>query len=302
MEGLLVGLGLTQYEARALATLLRTGERSGPELARQADVPFGRIYDTVNGLVERGLVQVRDGRPKRFAAVAGAAIPQRLLAAERRRMQEEQTSIESRAQSLTAELAGLEPAAAPGAGSASVRIGEAPARDHLVEATHAAKGEVVAFLALGEVVEADLALFDAFRQAVNRDVTTRILLRQADVAVLAESAFAGELVDAVLPHLGRNLQVRLTDADAPPFSVLDRQRTVIGVRDPGRPTRYFAVVTLEDPVFATRLMESFEAMWQTAGTERSMMQNVLRRLGDTESNRWVRRRLEAALKRKVAKS
>src|SRR5687767_8444573 len=63
----LEGLGLTAYEAKALDHLVRHGDRTGPALSRETGIPFGRVYDTLNGLVERGLATSRPGRPRMFS-------------------------------------------------------------------------------------------------------------------------------------------------------------------------------------------------------------------------------------------
>lgn len=299
MEGLLGSMGLTAYEARSLSHLLRNGPRSGPDLSREAHVPFGRIYDTLNTLLAKGLVTVRPGRPKTYAAVAPAAAAARLAAAEQRRLQEEQQRLAQRTQELERELTRLEPRAAPGPAAAGVRIGEEAAREALVEATHAARREVQAYLAFEAIHDEDLALFDAFRQAVARGVRSRLLLREQDLDYLASTPYVAQVLDAVLPHLGNELQVRLTDRDFPPFSVLDRQRVMVGVRNPVDPRSYFAVLHFDDPTFAEGLVTVFDGLWAQAQEERGLMQSVLRRLSDAPADNWLRRRLGEALRRRA---
>jgi sugar-specific transcriptional regulator TrmB len=68
MTGRLVELGLTGYEASAYLALTRRGGASGAELARLAGLPRQRIYDVLEGLVERGLATATPGRPVRYAA------------------------------------------------------------------------------------------------------------------------------------------------------------------------------------------------------------------------------------------
>jgi predicted transcriptional regulator len=79
----LVGLGLTQYEARAYLTLVTRDRYTAAELARASGVPRQRIYDVLDSLVERGLVRGRPGPVVRYSAVDPEAAVNRLMAAHR---------------------------------------------------------------------------------------------------------------------------------------------------------------------------------------------------------------------------
>ena len=275
MQERLEALGLNGYEAKAILHLLRHGERTGPDLSRESGIPFGRIYDTLNSLVERGLATARAGRPRLFAAAPGASIPQRLLASGKRRLQEEERGLSQQAARLEAELGKLEPQTAPGSTLYGVRLGEDAAREFLVEATHEARKTVDCYLAFERIRDDDLALFDAFRQAVVRGVRTRILLRAKDVDYLLQTPYVDQVLDATLPYLGERLQVRLSDADTLPFSLLDEERVVLGVKNPLEPTSYFAVVHLDDRAFAKDLEGKFETLWREGRLDAAWLKRVL---------------------------
>jgi sugar-specific transcriptional regulator TrmB len=275
----LEALGLTAYEARALAHLVRHGERTGPLLSREAGIPFGRVYDTLNGLAERGLVTSKGGRPRMFAAAAASSIPGRLLASNKRRLQEEERLLSQQAAALETELSRLAPRRAPGSALYGVRLGEDAAREFLVEATHEAKSRVDAYLAFEHIQDDDLALFDAFRQAVGRGVKTRLLLRRKDVDYLLSTPYVPQVIDAMLPHLGESLQVRLSSTDNLSFSVLDNERVVLGVKNPLDPRIYFAVVHMDDRAFAQDLVGKFDSLWRDGEFDEGLAKALLGRKG-----------------------
>lgn len=268
-------LGLTAYEAKALDHLLRHGERSGPDLSRESGIPFGRVYDTLNALVERGLATAKGGRPRMFATAAAASIPGRLLAANRRRLQDEERGLGQHAALLEGELGRLAPRTAPGSTLYGVRLGEDAARDFLIEATHEARTRIDAYLAFEHLQDDDLALFDAFRQAVDRNVRTRLLLRRRDVDFLLGTPYVQQVLDALLPHLGDNLQARLSDTDNLSFSILDGERVVLGVKNPLDPRIYFAVVHLDDRAFAQDLTGKFDTLWREGQFDEGLARNLL---------------------------
>lgn len=272
-------LGLTAYEAKALAHLVRHGERTGPDLSRETGIPFGRVYDTLNALVERGLATAKGGRPRMFAPAAASSIPGRLLASNKRRLQDEERGLGQQAAALESELTRLAPRMAPGSTLYGVRLGEDAARDFLVEATHEARTRIDAYLAFEHLTDDDLAIFDAFRQAVGRGVRTRLLLRRRDVDFLLGTPYVQQVMDALLPHLGENLQARLSDTQNLSFSVLDAERVVLGVTNPIDPRIYFAVVHLDDKAFAQDLIGKFDTLWREAHVDEGLAKMLLGRKG-----------------------
>jgi sugar-specific transcriptional regulator TrmB len=270
-------LGLTAYEAKALAHLVRHGERTGPDLSRETGIPFGRVYDTLNALVERGLATAKGGRPRMFAPAAASSIPGRLLASNKRRLQDEERNLGQQAAALESELTRLAPRMAPGSTLYGVRLGEDAARDFLVEATHEARTRIDAYLAFEHLTDDDLAIFDAFRQAVGRGVRTRLLLRRRDVDFLLGTPYVQQVMDALLPHLGDNLQARLSDTGNLSFSVLDAERVVLGVTNPIDPRIYFAVVHLDDKAFAQDLIGKFDTLWRDARVDEGLAKMLLGR-------------------------
>ncbi|MFQ5986666.1 MAG: TrmB family transcriptional regulator [Thermoplasmata archaeon] len=63
-------LGLTMYEARAYLVLLEAHEAKASKVARAAKVPRGRIYDVLDRLHGRGLVEIVPATPRRYRAVS----------------------------------------------------------------------------------------------------------------------------------------------------------------------------------------------------------------------------------------
>ncbi len=80
-------LGLTEYEAKTLSTLFALQEAETPEVARVSQVPKTRVYDVLDGLVEKGLVVKIFSRPKRYRCLKPTEVFQKLI-------QEKQTELE----------------------------------------------------------------------------------------------------------------------------------------------------------------------------------------------------------------
>ena len=57
------------YESEAYLTILRHGRLTASEIADQTDIPQPRVYDTVRGLADAGLVELQESRPIQVLAV-----------------------------------------------------------------------------------------------------------------------------------------------------------------------------------------------------------------------------------------
>lgn len=75
----LMSCGLTEYESKVYFTLLLTEKSKMLELSKKSSVPQSKIYLTVDGLRDKGLVDVNDEMPKtatprKFEPYLGKAI------------------------------------------------------------------------------------------------------------------------------------------------------------------------------------------------------------------------------------
>ena len=79
-------LGLTTYEARAYATLIKRDSFTAAQVAREAGLPRQRIYDVLGTLVQKGLASSRPGPQVKYAAIAPELAVERLLGERRREL------------------------------------------------------------------------------------------------------------------------------------------------------------------------------------------------------------------------
>ncbi|RLG88324.1 MAG: hypothetical protein DRO15_03090 [Thermoprotei archaeon] len=62
-------IGLKGYEGKAYLALLSLGEATAPKISSKAGIPLPRIYDVLESLASKGLVEVKAGRPRIYKAV-----------------------------------------------------------------------------------------------------------------------------------------------------------------------------------------------------------------------------------------
>jgi len=66
---LLKTFGLSDYESLAYASLVFIGPSKASEISKKANIPQSKIYDVLNKLIEKEMVDFIGGRPKEFKAL-----------------------------------------------------------------------------------------------------------------------------------------------------------------------------------------------------------------------------------------
>lgn len=92
---LLAELDLKEYEATALAHLLRSGRTTAPDVAEATGIPKARIYDVLDSLADRGFVEVIPGRPKHYQPKAPGEILDRAKENRRQRFEDFSGEVEA---------------------------------------------------------------------------------------------------------------------------------------------------------------------------------------------------------------
>jgi hypothetical protein len=155
---LLETFGFTEYEAKCFVALLRIQQGTAKEVSEVADVPRARVYDSMDGLADRGLVDVQESSPRRFRA----ADPGDAVAALDRRFRD-------RLDRLEALLSELGPPEGPdGDGDVWVMEGEDAVGDRMVGLLEDATDEVLLAVATEDLLSE--ALLDALTDAADRGV------------------------------------------------------------------------------------------------------------------------------------
>jgi len=71
---LMKSLGFSQYEAQVYLALLQQANVTGYELAKLSGVPASKIYSTLSKLIDREIVMVIDGEPKKYVPIPPSEI------------------------------------------------------------------------------------------------------------------------------------------------------------------------------------------------------------------------------------
>jgi len=256
-------LGLSEYEARAYRSLLRTGPTTAKELSRTSEVPMGRIYDVLNGLEQHRLVRSQAaGRPKKYVAVEPEVALDRLLASKKEELNAKAKQYESVVDTLVDEMDSGEPVDDQ---FWTAAVGPDETLDLLCERISAAEDELIYVAgspASGiDLQEASSRLTTQLEAALDRGVDIELLITPSVVTKIPERNVA--------QHHNQleeydNFAVRTLDTVDWTFTLIDRIEVCIAVPNPMDPNQSFAMIDLKDTAFTGDLREEFQTRWEQA--------------------------------------
>lgn len=255
-------MGLTTYESRIWQALLEKGEADARDLIRATGVPFGRVYDVLSDLAEKGIVEVQDTRPKRFRPRPVAGAVERLVAARRSAMREENERLEEAAEELRRRFASLGRALRREDVFVTVAVGEADIERLIHERTEAAEEELL--IALGRI-EASAGFPGWMEDALHR-------MGEAAARGVSVKVLVPDEVPRVVPDLRflkadarRRLQARVVPGGPPTdFKVIDRRYVVLELVDPYEPAQRVAMVQLLSKKLADHMARMFDRYWNAS--------------------------------------
>jgi sugar-specific transcriptional regulator TrmB len=249
----LTELGLSNYEARAFWVLVDSGPTIAEEVAKEADIPMGRIYDVLNSLNDQSLVRHDDGRPRTYVPVAGDRAVSQLLDQRVEELQQRKDRYESTAEELQTYLDTVE--TTDGEQSFATSAFREDDTISLVSERLETASETVQ-IAAGSVrvpPEARGTVTDQLLGLLEHDVRIRLL-------ATADAEFTGEIEQ--LREAG--LELRLSPKTPEQrFFVVDESEVLLEVFHPVSSDELLAGVNFRDEAIAADLAASFEELWET---------------------------------------
>jgi sugar-specific transcriptional regulator TrmB len=173
---------LTEYEARCFVALTRIGTGTAKDVSEVADVPQARVYDCMDTLQEREIVDIQQGTPREFRA---ADADEALDALERH-----YTTHLDRLEELLPRLES--PARQEDSGDVWMLEGDAAVSERASHLVEEAEQEVLVAVAVEDLLTDDL--LGALQQAADRGVTVLVGSPSAAIRDRIDAAVDGARV------------------------------------------------------------------------------------------------------------
>lgn len=253
----LAELGLSAYEEQCYRALLARGPSTARGVSDASGVPMGRVYDVLNGLAARDLVETRRGEPTQYCAVDPETAADRLLAERERELAEQTARYERLADELDDELAAVPPTesrfwTAPLGSETAVSLTRQVFADATDEVRSAMSHPYVG--APWDRYDVEIAAFD---EALPAEQSVRVLVASSVVDTLP-----AEVRDAYLDR--GDVTLRVTSDLSVTFDLVDDDRVYLHVPHPLDDGERLGAVELRDDALLARLHDRFERAWEDA--------------------------------------
>ncbi|MHA2247785.1 MAG: TrmB family transcriptional regulator [Candidatus Hodarchaeales archaeon] len=253
--------GLSNYESRAYLTLLSNGIRTAREIADESKIPFGRIYDVLSSLEDKGLADKQESRPKKFVAKRPKAALNNLLTMKKGELQ----SLTEKAFVIEEKLSNIRATKLEESLFWSVALGE-KAISRYIEKLSEAEKEL--HLIIDIRVAARMPQIDVIMNLIN--TIKHLSLHGVSVKILLSGVTPGSLEEEYLASIAKffdvldRAEVKHCRKCTTAFDIIDNEKVLLKVMNPVKPHEFFAWIFVWQKKFALELKHKFQELWNNA--------------------------------------
>ncbi len=266
-ERLLKELGLSNYELEAYLEVVELGIAEASVICKETKIPFGRVYQVLNSLVAKGLIEVQNTRPKRYMAKNPRLAFKTILQQKREKMEKQlQKTIEAASQ-IEEFISKKIPTRPKERTFWRTAVGVEETAEMIKSNFEDAEKEICIILYNEsqndecEFEDSEYKILNEVIKATERGVKIKALLDEE--FIVPELEYLKEL--GVKEKLLCKVEIRvMKNANPSYFEVIDREKVVLEVANPKNPGQILAMTKIWDVKLAKELREKFEDLWSEA--------------------------------------
>ena len=265
LNKLLNEIGLTKYETDAYINLLKHGTAEASTIYKEANIPFGKIYETLSALANRGLIEIQNTRPKKYKAKKPQQAFDKLIKEKTEQMEKELQKTRDTVTQIKEQVS---------------MINVEQPKEKIFWTT--AIGDEVGELMRSNFEEAEkeicTLLFHRHKQTHKDQIgkhkpsimseVIKATKRGVKVKALLSKDFADNHMNIFKKfnppkETIKNIDIRTVDNPLPAnFTIIDTEKVVLRVDDPTEPDKILAMTKIWDIKLAKRLKNKFNEMWE----------------------------------------
>ncbi|OLS26411.1 MAG: hypothetical protein HeimC3_09610 [Candidatus Heimdallarchaeota archaeon LC_3] len=257
----LENFGLSNYEAKTYLNMLSMGLNTAKEISNESNIPFGRIYDILSSLENKGLVEKQDSRPKKYLANDPKIVMKNLLTIKNQELQQ-LTKHASVVEEKLSELYSSDPSESI---FWSVALEEESILRHNQKILET-ESEILIYLNMAHSIHIlspdDIKDFLVTIEVIgNRGVIIKLLIGGIDEEKFLEinKNLISEFTSVI-----KYLQIRFTPVVTNTFDIIDKEKIILKIPNPVNSSEYLAIIYLWQKSFAEKMRKKFFDLWQGA--------------------------------------
>ncbi|MFX1387865.1 MAG: TrmB family transcriptional regulator [Promethearchaeota archaeon] len=280
LEVFLKSANLPNYEINAYINLLKSNALTAKELSDKSNVPTGRIYEILEVLNKKGMIEIQDSRPKIYKAVAFNEASHNIISHLKNNQQRKLSFLINHAKQLESRINNLGFSIKSESSKIfwSTAYGWRSIFELYLKRINALKANLLMTGFLNEntlkILPRAKPFYKGILIALNRGIQVKYLWSfECDERPLSEEHNAkNEMLFKKLSKKLKDLfnlsskipefEMKFMQKRIPTFyDIFDNNRVLIKLQNPVIPWQIFACLNILDPVLAHDLTEKYEQMW-----------------------------------------
>ncbi len=264
---LLKELGLSNYETEAYLKVVELGIAEASVICKETKIPFGRVYQELNSLAAKGLIEVQNTRPKKYRARKPRLAFKTLLQQKKQQVETQlQKTIEAALQ--VEEIISKKIPTAPKERTFwTTAVGVEEAVEMLRSNFEEADKEICIILQRAypdeecNYKDSEATVPNEAIKATERGVKIKALLNEEFIIPKMEYMKERGIKEKIMDKVEIRVMKRTISSY---FEVIDGEKVVLKVNNPKNPGQILAMVKIWDVKLAKEIREKFEEMWSEA--------------------------------------
>ena len=253
--------GLSSYEAKVYFNMLSLGQSTAKDISIISNIPFGRIYDVMTSLENKGIIEKQDTRPKRYLAKDPKTAMKNLIDYK----DQELSTIKESASIIEEKLAKMYASPKDESLFWSVALENETIERHNQKILETQE-ELLIYLNTPNTI--DIHTQKEMRDFL--DSMNELIIRNVEIKLLLGGITQGQLehnlstISKDLIPILNSIEVRFTSTVTNTFDVIDREKVIIKIINPINENEYLALIYLWQNSFASKMREKFLQLWHGA--------------------------------------
>ena len=253
--------GLSSYEAKVYFSMLPLGQTTAKDISNKSNIPFGRIYDVMTSLENKGIIEKQDTRPKRYIAKAPKTAMKNLIDFK----DQELLTIKESASVIEEKLSNLYDSPKDESLFWSVALESETIERHNQKILETQE-ELLIYLNTPNTFDIHTQKeMENFLESMNELVSRKISIKLLLGGLTEEQIFQSlQIISKEIFSLVNQIQVKYTPTITNTFDIIDNEKVIIKIINPVNENEYLALIYLWQKTFAEKMREKFLMMWETA--------------------------------------
>ncbi|MCK5773174.1 MAG: TrmB family transcriptional regulator [Thermoplasmata archaeon] len=267
----LIELGLTKYEAEAYICILKRGISEAGSIHKETNIPYGKIYETLNNLVSKGLLEVQNTRPKKYMARNPKVALNDYYSNIKIKIENELESTRKLITNIGEEIDNIIIQKTPEKSFWKTAMDE-EIYQMIISNFEEAEKEICILLypprkfnERTNFHSEEKNEFTFTQNEMEKTLSRGIKLKIISSKELGMMHILQNNATQTEKNMMKNFEIRFTDKPFPAyFTIIDDDKVVFSIIDPIEQNNIIAMTKVWDQRLAKKLKEKFEKMWKTA--------------------------------------